>query len=360
MGEIMGNNSFGKLLTITTFGESHGAAIGVTIDGLKPNFSLDFDKIQKEMDRRRPGGNKFGTKRNESDKIKVLSGIFEGKVTGTPLTIIIENTNQISKDYGEIAKTFRPSHADFTLFNKYKIRDPRGGGRASGRETASRVIAGAIAKQYLDVDDISIEAATIQIGNIKVDKNSPSFNWQSRVNNDFYTPDNTKAKEMETLLNSLRSEGDSIGGIIECHIKNLPVGLGEPTFNKFEAQLAKAMMSLGAVRGFEIGMGFESATYQGSSFNDQMDKNGFLTNNNGGVLGGVTTSQDLIFRVAFKPTPSISLPQRTLDINNNETTIEIKGRHDPCICPRAVVVVEAMAALVTLDFIMEKDSRRPF
>lgn len=356
----MGNNSFGKLLTITTFGESHGAAIGVTIDGLIPNFPLNLDLIQKEMDRRRPGGNKFGTKRNEKDKIKVLSGIYEGKVTGTPLTIIIENTNQISKDYGEIAKTFRPSHADYTLFKKYGIRDPRGGGRASGRETASRVIAGAIAKQYLDVDDIKIEAATVQIGDIKIDKNSPTYDWECRSTNDFYTPDCETAKQMEKLLDQLRKDGDSIGGVIECRIKNLPVGLGEPTFNKFEAELAKAMLSLGAVRGFEIGMGFDSAKCKGSAFNDPMDKNGFISNNNGGVLGGVTTHEDVIFRVAFKPTPSISIPQKTVDIENNEKTIVIKGRHDPCICPRAVVVVEAMAALVTLNFKMEKESRRPF
>ncbi len=356
----MGNNSFGKLLKITTFGESHGPAIGVTIDGLSPNFPLDIEKIQKEMDRRRPGGNKFGTRRNEKDQIKILSGIYEGKVTGTPLTIIIENTNQASHDYNDISKAFRPSHADYTLFNKYKIRDPRGGGRASGRETASRVIAGAIAKQYLETENIIIEAGTIQIGNIKVDPTSKTYNWDKRNTNDFYSPDEAKALEMETLLNDLRNQGDSIGGIIECKIKNLPCGLGEPTFNKFEAQLAKAMLSLGAVRGFEIGLGFESAKYKGSQFNDQMDKNGFLSNNNGGVLGGVTTSQDVIFRVAFKPTPSISIPQHTLDIENNEKTIQIKGRHDPCICPRAVVVVEAMAALVTLDFNMEKNSRRPF
>ncbi len=356
----MGNNSFGKMLCITTFGESHGAAIGVTIDGLSANFSLDFDKIQDEMNRRRPGGNKFGTTRSEKDTIKVLSGIYKGKVSGAPLTIIIENNNQLSNDYGQIEDIFRPSHADFTLYNKYKIRDPRGGGRASGRETASRVIAGAIAKQYLDVDNISIEAATVQIGNIKIDNTSTTYNWRDRIKNDFYAPDTEKAKEMEALLSKLREEGDSIGGVIECRIKNLPIGLGEPTFNKFEAQLAKAMLSLGAVRGFEIGLGFASAQYKGSAFNDGMNKNGFLSNNNGGVLGGVTTSEDVIFRVAFKPTPSISLEQNTVDKNNIEKLIKIKGRHDPCICPRAVVVVEAMAALVALDFIMENASRRPF
>ena len=356
----MGNNSFGKILSITTFGESHGAAIGVTIDGLTPNFPLNLEKVQQDLNRRRPGGNKFGTKRNEKDQLKVLSGMFEGKVTGTPLTIIIENTNQISKDYGDIKDVFRPSHADYTLYKKCGIRDYRGGGRASGRETASRVIAGAIAKQYLELDKISVEAATIQIGNIKVDKEKSSYNWDSRVNNDLYVPDMEKAKEIETFLDKLRREQDSIGGIIECKIKNLPVGLGEPTFNKFEAQLAKAMLSIGAVRGFEIGQGFESAKLKGSQFNDQMDKNGFLSNNNGGVLGGITNSQDVIFRVAFKPTPSISLAQKTIDKNNNEKIIEIKGRHDPCICPRAVVVVEAMAALVALDFKMENECRRPF
>ncbi len=356
----MGNNTFGKLLSITTFGESHGPAIGVTIDGLKSNFPLDLDKIQKELNRRRPGGNKLGTKRNEEDKLKVLSGIYEGKVTGTPLTIVIENKDQQSKDYSNIISTFRPSHADYTLYNKHGIRDPRGGGRSSGRETASRVIAGAVAKQYLQEEKVVVEAATIQIGNIKIDPSSPTFNWESRENNELYAPEENKAKEMVALLNKLRKKGDSVGGIIECRIKNLPIGLGEPTFNKFEAQLAKAMLSIGAVKGFEIGMGFESAKAFGSTFNDQMDKNGFLSNNNGGVLGGITTKEDVIFRVVFKPTPSISQPQKTVDINNVEKVILIEGRHDPCICPRAVVVVEAMAALVALDFIYEKESRRPF
>ncbi|MGD1822390.1 MAG: chorismate synthase [Pleomorphochaeta sp.] len=356
----MGNNSFGKLISITTFGESHGKAIGVTIDGLRPNFSLDLDKIQLELDRRRPGGNKFGTKRNEKDKLKVISGMYKGKVTGTPLTIIIENTNQISKDYSELEKSFRPSHADYTYYNKYNIRDPRGGGRSSGRETATRVIAGAVCKQYLDLENIKIEAATIQIGNIKANNLDKSYNWEERNNNDAHFPDSQKATEIETLFSKLREEGDSIGGIIECHISNVPVGLGEPTFDKFEARLASAMLSLGAARGFELGEGFSSAEYKGSEFNDKMNKLGFISNHNGGTLGGITNSQDIIFRVAFKPTPSISIPQETVDINNNEKLLEIKGRHDPCICPRAVVVVEAMAALVTLDFMMEKECRRPF
>ncbi len=356
----MGNNSFGKVVTITTFGESHGKAIGVTIDGLRPNFPLDLDKIQAELNRRRPGGNKFGTKRDEKDQLIVLSGMYKGKVTGTPLTIIIENNNQISKDYSELEKTFRPSHADYTYYNKYKIRDPRGGGRSSGRETATRVIAGAVAKQYLDINKIKIEAATIQIGNIKADKSIDSYNWEDRNNNDAHFPDRKKAKDIETLFDELRKEGDSIGGIIECRISNIPLGLGEPTFDKFEARLASAMLSLGAARGFELGEGFNAATLKGSQFNDKMNKLGFISNNNGGTLGGITNSQDIIFRVAFKPTPSISIAQETVDINNNEKILEIKGRHDPCICPRAVVVVEAMAALVTLDFMMEKESRRPF
>lgn len=356
----MGNNTFGKIISITTFGESHGTAIGVTIDGLWPNFPLDLDKIQKELDRRRPGGNKFGTKRNEKDQLKVLSGLYKGKITGTPLTIIIENTNQNSKDYSELEKTFRPSHADFTYYNKYNIRDPRGGGRSSGRETASRVIAGAIAKQYLDLDNIKIEAATIQIGDIKADKNSPHYDWNERNNNDVHFPDSHKVEEIEKLFNELRAAGDSIGGIIECKISNLPIGLGEPTFDKFESRLASAMLSLGAARGFEIGEGFKSANYRGSQFNDQMNKNGFTSNNNGGILGGITNSQEVVFRVAFKPTPSISIAQNTIDINNCEKVLKIEGRHDPCICPRATVVVEAMAALVALDFKMEKECRRPF
>lgn len=347
----MGHNSFGDSVSITTFGESHGAAVGLVIDGLKAGLPFDLDFIQKEMDRRRPGGNSLGTPRKEADKIKVLSGVYNGIITGTPLTLIVENTNQRSKDYSKIAEVYRPGHADFTYNNKYGIRDPRGGGRSSGRETLARVAGGAVAKLYLNKDNISCEAATIQIGNIKV--NPEECNWDERTSNELYCPNSEKAKEMRDLINQLREKGDSIGGIIECRIKGLPVGLGDPAFDKVEALLAHAIMSIGATKGFEIGEGFNAATLRGSQNNDQMDKNGFLSNHAGGTLGGITTSQDLIFRVAFKPTPSISLPQQTVDSENKETEITIQGRHDPCICPRAVVVVEAMSAIVILNLMKE-------
>lgn len=343
----MSHNSFGNSITITTFGESHGNAVGVTIDGLKGNFPFDLEFIQSEMDRRKPGGNSLGTPRKESDKIKVLSGVYNNKITGTPLTMIVENTNQRSKDYSKIEEVFRPGHADYTYSKKYGIRDPRGGGRSSGRETAARVAAGAVAKLYLDKSSISIEAATIQIGDIKVDKND--INWNERTNNELYCPNKAKSNQMSSLINNLREQGDSIGGIIECRIKGLPVGLGEPAFDKIEALLAHAIMSIGATKGFEIGDGFAAASLKGSQNNDGNSSNGFLSNHCGGTLGGISTGQDLIFRVAFKPTPSISIAQKTITTDNKDTTITIEGRHDPCICPRAVVVVEAMSAIVILD-----------
>lgn len=347
----MAHNSFGNKITITTFGESHGAAVGLIIDGLQAGMPLDLDFIQKEMDRRKPGGNSLGTPRKEDDKIKILSGVYEGIITGTPLTLIVENTNQKSKDYSNIANIFRPGHADFTYTKKYGIRDPRGGGRSSGRETLSRVAAGAIAKLYLNKSNISCQAATIQIGNIKVSPDE--CNWDERSSNELYCPNKEKAEDMRNLINNLREQGDSIGGIIECRIKGLPIGLGDPAFDKVEALLAHAIMSIGATKGFEIGEGFNAATLKGSQNNDEMTSEGFLSNHAGGTLGGITTGQDLIFRVAFKPTPSISLSQKTIDKNHNDTEIQIHGRHDPCICPRAVVVVEAMSAIVILNLMKE-------
>jgi chorismate synthase len=343
----MSHNSFGTNITITTFGESHGAAVGVIMDGLKGNFPFDLEFIQSEMDRRRPGGNTLGTPREEADTIKVLSGVYNNKITGTPLTMIVENTNQKSKDYSKIEDAFRPGHADYTYFKKYGIRDPRGGGRSSGRETVARVAAGAVSKLYLNECGISIEAATIQIGSIKVDKNN--IDWEERVNNELYCPNGEKAKEMSCLINDLRLQGDSIGGVIECRIKGLPVGLGDPAFDKIEALLAHAIMSIGATKGFEIGDGFAAASLKGSQNNDENSTEGFLSNHCGGTLGGISTGQDLIFRVAFKPTPSISFAQKTITKDNKDTVITIEGRHDPCICPRAVVVVEAMSAIVILD-----------
>lgn len=342
----MAGNSFGTLYKVTTFGESHGRSLGVVIDGCPSNIFFDLDFIQSEMDRRRPGGNKFGTTRNEEDKIEVLSGIFEGKTTGTPITIIVNNKEQISSHYDNIKDIFRPSHADFTYSEKYGNRDYRGGGRSSGRETLSRVIAGALAKLVLKEKGISISAGLVQIGNIKADTTI----WNPPFNNDFNCPDEKVIDEMANLIASLREEGDSIGSIVEVRATGLPVGLGEPCFDKTEALLAHAMLSLGAAKGFEIGSGFSSVKEKGSINNDSMP---FTTNNNGGTLGGITTGQDLVFRVAFKPTPSISKTQNTIDKDGNNVKININGRHDPVIGPRAVVVTEAMTAITLLDLYLK-------
>lgn len=345
----MSGNTFGKLFKITTFGESHGEALGVVIDGTPSNIDFDTAFIQSELDRRKPGSNSLGTKRKEDDKIKVLSGVYKGKTTGTPLSVIVNNTNQNSSDYNEIETIYRPGHADYTYMAKYKIRDPRGGGRSSGRETLSRVIAGAVAKLVLKQYNIKITAGTIQVGNIK----SEHKQWNPPFDNELSTPDERAFLKMKALIEEVRNEGDSIGGIIELHISSLPAGLGNPCFDKLDARLSYALMGLGAVKGIEFGSGFSSAAQKGSQNNDQMKIiNGipyFETNNAGGVLGGISTGEDVIIRLAVKPTPSIYKEQHSIDHDMNECSFNIKGRHDPCILPRLIVVTEAMAAITILD-----------
>ncbi|WP_320130380.1 chorismate synthase [uncultured Sphaerochaeta sp.] len=340
----MGHNSFGSAFTITTFGESHGEGLGVVIDGIESGIKLDLSMIQSEMDRRRPGANPLGTFRSEQDAVTILSGLYQGVTTGTPLTLVLFNKDQHSADYSALEKVFRPGHADWGFQQKFGIRDVRGGGRSSGRETSARVAAGAIAKQVLAQKGMKIFAGTVQIGTLSTQKR----NWEE-ANNFLCCPDRETAREMEKLIEQVRSEDDSIGGIIECHVQGVPAGLGEPVFNKLDALLAHAVMSIGAVKGVQIGDGFACATMRGSQCNDQRDSTGFLSNHAGGILGGISSGQEIVLQAAIKPTPSIARPQKTVDVDNHEQLLEIKGRHDPCICPRAVVVVESMVAITLLD-----------
>lgn len=344
----MNANIFGNNFRVTTFGESHGSAIGVVIDGCPSNVEFDLPFIQSELDRRRPGSTRIGTKRNEEDKIKVLSGVFENRTTGTPIAMIIENTDQKSHDYSSLKDIYRPGHADFTYEKKYGLRDYRGGGRSSGRETAARVAAGALAKLILKSYGIEISAAIRSVKDIYIEGDFiPPFKAP------LYTVNSTKDNEILSLIDKTIQEKDSLGGVIECHIKNVMPGLGDPVFNKADAVLSYAIMSIGAVKGIEFGKGFEATKLYGSQNNDEMDENGFLSNNAGGILGGITNGEEIVFKAAFKPTPSIAKEQKTIDKNGNPVKIEIKGRHDPIILVRALVVVESMAALSILDLLLE-------
>lgn len=348
----MSFNTTGILYSYTTFGESHGEALGCIIDGYPAGVEIDESFIQSEMNRRKPGSSSLGTKREEGDKIKILSGVFEGKSTGCPIAVIIENENQHSKDYSEIASIYRPGHADYTFDAKYKIRDYRGGGRSSGRETAARVIAGAFAKLYLRRYGIKIDAGVIEAAGIKAE----DYEWNPPFSAPLYAPESKNTDKMINAINKAREEGDSVGAVIECHIRGVKEGLGNPIFDKLDSRLASAVFSLGAVKGFEIGSGFESARKRGSENNDSMrvldNKRVFLSNNAGGILGGISNGEEIIFRAAFKPTPSISKVQQTINKDLENVDISIKGRHDSCIAPRAVVVVEAIAAAVILDEIL--------
>ena len=341
-------NSFGKIFKITTFGESHGEAVGVIIDGVPPGIEIDEEYINSELKRRRPGEYEFSSPRKEKDKARILSGVFNNKTTGTPVAIVIFNEDVKSHHYEELKDVFRPGHADYTYFKKFGIRDWRGGGRASARETVARVAAGAVAKKILEKYSIKIFVYTIQIGDIKADK----INLNSYENNPFWFCDNDRLKEVVKFLKKIKKEGETIGGIVECMIRNIPSGLGEPVFDKFDAILAHAILSIGATKGIEFGRGFEVARLKGSENNDEITENGFRTNNSGGILGGITTGQDVVFRVAVKPIPSISKEQKTIDKYGNETIIKIKGRHDVCAIPRINVVIEAMTAITVVDFIM--------
>ena len=347
----MAGNTFGRLFKLTTFGESHGSAIGGVIDGCPSGISIDFDAIQRDMARRKPGQSAIVTQRKEDDKVEFYSGIFEGKTTGTPIGFLIHNTNQKSKDYSHIKDSYRPSHADYVYDKKYGQRDYRGGGRSSARETACRVVAGAIAKQFLE--QISIEAYVSQVGSITLEKSYEELDLTQTEINPVRCPDPEIAAKMEEHIKEVRKQGDTIGGIISCVIKNVPVGLGEPVFDKLHAQLGKAMLSINAVKGFEYGSGFEGVKMKGSEHNDSFNPDGTTqTNNSGGVQGGISNGMDIYFNVAFKPVATLLQAYETIDKEVNKVQARGKGRHDPCVVPRAVPIVEAMAALVLADFVL--------
>ncbi|MBT6567864.1 MAG: chorismate synthase [Flavobacteriales bacterium] len=345
----MAGNSFGQLFRLTTFGESHGAAIGGVIDGCPSGIELDIDAIQTDLNRRKPGQSALVTQRKEPDEVVFYSGIFEGKTTGTPIGFAIHNTNQKSKDYSHIKDSYRPSHADKVYDEKYGVRDYRGGGRSSARETASRVVAGAIAKQLLS--SVSIDAYVSAVGPIALDENYQELNFDLTESNPVRCPDPDKAAEMEAYIRQIRKEGDTVGGVVSCVIKDVPLGLGEPVFDKLHAELGKAMLSINAVKGFEYGSGFAGAQRKGSQHNDQFNADGSTqTNHSGGVQGGISNGMDIYFKVAFKPVATIMQTQTTLNKQGEMVEMQGKGRHDPCVVPRAVPIVEAMAALVLADF----------
>jgi chorismate synthase len=349
------SNSYGTLFKITTFGESHGPAIGVIVDGCPAGLSIDEAFIQSELDRRKPGQSKITTQRKEDDTFKILSGVFEGRSTGTPIAIVIENQDQRSKDYSHIAEAFRPSHADYTYEVKYGNRDYRGGGRSSARETAARVAAGAIAKLLLKTIGIEISAYVSRVGEI-VAPHYTSLDLSRTEDNIVRCPDADTAEKMITLIDQVRLERDTIGGVVTGVIKNSPVGLGEPVFDKLHAELGKAMLSINAVKGFEYGSGFDGITLRGSQHNDEFYNDGgrirTKTNLSGGIQGGITNGEDIYFNVAFKPVATIMQDQSSVDKAGNDVTVSGKGRHDPCVVPRAVPIVEAMAALVMADFFL--------
>jgi len=352
----MAGNSFGNIFKITSFGESHGIAIGVVIDGCPAGLEIDRAFIQHQLDRRRPGQSSLTTQRNEDDQVQILSGVFEGKSTGAPIALLINNKDQKSQDYDRFKDVYRPSHADFTYDQKYGFRDYRGGGRSSARETATRVAAGAIALQLLQLQHVKIDAFVSQVGSVMLNKPYQELDFNAIDSNLVRCPDSETATQMISLIEQVRSEGDSVGGVITCVIQNCPIGLGEPVFDKLHADLGKAMLSINAVKGFEIGSGFAAAGMRGSEHNDEFQKEGgqivTKTNNSGGIQGGISNGQDIYFRVAFKPVATIASGQNTVDKSGKETTLEGKGRHDPCVVPRAVPIVEAMAALVLADHLL--------
>lgn len=356
----MAGNTLGKYFRITSFGESHGKAIGVVIDGVKPGLPIDTAYIQRELDRRRPGQSKVTTARKEADQVDILSGVFEGKTTGTPICMVIWNKDQQSKAYDKIKDMFRPGHAGYTYLAKYGVSDYRGGGRSSGRETAARVAAGAFAKSQLEKRGINIYAYTKEVGGIK----AKTINFKVIEKNSLRCPDLEAAIKMERKVLRAKKEGDSVGGIVEVVVKNPPVGLGEPVFDKLEADLAKALMSIGAIKGFEVGNGFAAARLKGSENNDPMyfDKKQkrvrTRTNNAGGIAGGISNGEDIVLRIAVKPPSSIVKQQETVTTKNKSTKISVEGRHDPCICPRVVPVAEAMVALTLLDHLTRQEMVR--
>ena len=351
-------NTFGNKFRLTSFGESHGPAIGGIIDGCPSGVILNLDFIQKELDRRRPGQSSLTTPRKESDKVEFFSGIYEGKTTGTPIGFFVRNENQHSEDYEDLKDVFRPSHADYTYYRKYNIRDPRGGGRSSARETISRCVAGAIAKLALSRmgQNTHIHAYTSQVGNIRIEKSYKEYDLKNIETNAVRCPDTLIAAKMEALIEKVKSEGDSIGGVISCVITNPPKAIGEPVFGKLHAALGAAMLSINAAKGFDYGDGFDAPLYKGSEHNDEFYKKGYLirtrTNYSGGIQGGISNGEDIYFRVAFKAPPTILREQNTVDENLNDVILKAKGRHDPCVLPRAVPIVEAMTAMTLLDYLL--------
>lgn len=351
------SNTFGKIFTLTTFGESHGEAVGGVIDGMPAGIEVDMDFIQAELDRRRPGQSHITTSRKEADQVEILSGVFEGKTTGCPIGFIVRNTNQHSNDYDNMRELYRPSHADYTYQQKYGIRDHRGGGRSSARITISRCVGGAFAKLVLNQLGITVQAYTSQVGSIALERDYHLYDLSTIEDNIVRCPDQAKAKDMEDLIAEVKRDGDTIGGVITCVVKGCPVGLGEPEFDKLHAQLGSAMLGINAVKGFEYGEGFAGVTARGSEQNDTfVSADGeitTLTNHSGGIQGGLSNGQDIYFRVAFKPVATLLQEQNTVDKDGNPTVLKARGRHDPCVLPRAVPIVEAMAAMVILDNYMQ-------
>jgi chorismate synthase len=347
----MSGNSFGKLFTLSSFGESHGPAIGCIVDGCPPGLALSEADLQRDLDRRKPGTSRHTTQRREADQVKILSGVFEGKTTGTPIGLLIENTDQRSKDYSDIMDRYRPGHADYTYQHKYGLRDYRGGGRSSARETAMRVAGGGIAKKYLrDVYGIVIRGYLAQLGPIACELKD----WDSVEQNSFFCPDPAKVSALETYMDALRKEGNSIGARVNVIAQNVPVGLGEPIFDRLDADIAHAMMSINAVKGVEIGDGFACVTQKGTEHRDEMTPDGFLSNHAGGVLGGISSGQDIVVSMVLKPTSSIRLPGKTINLQGESVEVITKGRHDPCVGIRATPIAEAMLALVLMDHVLRQ------
>ncbi len=344
----MSGNTFGKSFTVTTAGESHGLALVAVVDGCPPGIELSEADLQGDLDRRKPGTSRYTTQRREDDVVKILSGVFEGKTTGTPIGLLIENTDQRSKDYADIAKTFRPAHADYAYTQKYGFRDYRGGGRSSARETAMRVAAGSIAKKVLAAKGIQVRGYLSQLGPIKIEQ----FDWGQVEQNPFFCPDASKVAEMETYMNALRKEGNSVGAKISVVATGLFPGLGEPIFDRLDAELAHALMSINAVKGVEIGDGFACVEQKGTEHRDEMSPDGFLSNHAGGILGGISTGQDIIAHIALKPTSSLIIPGRSIDSDGNPIEVITKGRHDPCVGIRATPIAEAMMAMVLCDHLL--------
>ncbi len=350
----MSGNTLGRLLCVTSFGESHGPAIGCVVDGCPPGLGLTEPDIQRDLDRRRPGTSRHVTQRREPDRVEILSGVFEGRTTGTPIALLIRNEDQRSKDYGNIMDAFRPGHADYTYWQKYGIRDYRGGGRASARETAVRVAAGAIARKWLlERHGVVIRGCMAQLGSMKI----PFKAWDWVDDNPFFSPDPDIVPELEAFMDRLRKSGDSVGARINVVAKNVPVGWGEPVYDRLDAEIAYAMMSINAVKGVEIGAGFAAVEQKGTEHGDEMTPAGFLSNNAGGILGGISTGQDIRVSIAIKPTSSIRLPRRSIDKSGNPVTVETHGRHDPCVGIRATPIAEAMLALVLMDHALRHRSQ---